>query len=146
VAIVFPLPKNGNEMEKVKITVGWDRNYSAFLKVGDGMVIATGDTLEKIKKEFAAALEFHLKGMQEDGDTIPDEFRERYELEFHLNTQALLRYTEGIVSRKALSQITGINQQQLTHYASGWRNPRPEMQQRIIAGVHELGHQLIAVS
>jgi predicted RNase H-like HicB family nuclease len=133
-------------MKKIKVLVGWDRNYSAHLEVGDGIVIATGNTFDKVKQEFASALEFHLKGVLEDGEPIPDEFRDRHELEFHLTTQALLKYTEGIVSRKALSQITGINQQQLTHYASGWRNPRPDMQKRIVTGIHTLGNQLIAAS
>lgn len=133
-------------MKKIEVLVSWDRNYGAHLEVGDGIVIATGDTLDEVKKEFASALEFHLKGMVADGDTIPAELVGLYELDFHLSTQALLKYTEGIVSRKALSQVTGINQQQLTHYASGWRNPRPEMQQRIVAGIHTLGSQLLAAS
>jgi predicted RNase H-like HicB family nuclease len=133
-------------MKKNEVTVGWDRNYSACLEVGDGIVVATGATLEDVKKEFASALDFHLKGMQEDGDEIPVELRGQYELVFHLNTQALLKYTESIISRRALSRITGINQQQLTHYASGWRNPRPEKRRRIAVGIHELGRQLMAVS
>ena len=133
-------------MEKIDVYVGWDRNYSAGLEVGDGIVIATGATLDEVKKEFTSALECHLTGMTADGDVIPAEFQGEYELEYRLSTQALLKYTEGIVSRKALSQVTGINQQQLTHYASGWRNPRPEMQQRIVEGIRTLGHQLITAS
>jgi predicted RNase H-like HicB family nuclease len=132
-------------MGKATVTIGWDRNYSACLEVGDGIVVATGATLEDIKKEFASALEFHLKGMQEEGEAIPAELQGRYELEYHLNTQALLKYTEGIISRKALSQTTGINPQQLSHYANGWRNPRPEMRRRIAEGIHTLGLQLMNV-
>ncbi len=126
--------------------VGWDRNYSAGLEVGDGIVFVTGDSLDEVKKEFASALEFHLKSMAADGDTIPYELSGLYELDFRLSTQALLKYSEGIVSRKALARVTGINQQQLSHYANGWRNPRPEMQQRIVAGLHTLGNQLLAAS
>jgi len=84
--------------------------------------------------------------MLEDGETVPAEFRGEFDLEYDLSVRALLRYTEGVVSRKALARVTGINLQQLSHYASGWRNPRPDMQQRIIDGIHEIGRQLISVS
>lgn len=133
-------------MEKVTVQIGWDRNYSAHLNVGEGFVVATGATLDALKEEFSSALEFHLDGMQETNEDIPATLRGDYELDYHLNAQALLHYTEGIISRRALSQITGINLQQLSHYASGWRNPRPEMQQRIVNGIQELGRQLITVS
>lgn len=133
-------------MEKVNVMVGWDRNYGAHLEIGDGIVVVTGTKLEDVKKEFASALEFHLGGMREAGEEIPVAFQGNYELVYHLNAQALLKHTEGIISRKALARATGINLQQLSHYATGWRNPRPEMQQRIMRGIQEIGQQLMSVS
>ena len=67
-------------------------------------------------------------------------------LEWKLSTRALLHYTEGLVPRTAIAKATGINVQQLTHYASGWRHPRPEMQKRILDGIHKIGNELIAIS
>ena len=133
-------------MKKIEVLISWDRNYGAHLEVGDGIVVMTGQTLDEVEKDFTEALESHLEWMRSDGDDIPAEFQGEYELDFRLSTQALLKYSEGIVSRKALSRVTGINQQQLSHYASGWRNPRPEMQQRIVAGIHALGNQLLSIS
>lgn len=132
-------------MEKIKVSVSWDKNYGAHCDLVAGCV-ATGKKLEDVEREFAKSLKHHLAGMVEDGEAVPAELQGEYELEFHLNAQALLNYTEGIISRKALSDITGINLQQLSHYARGWRNPRPEMQQRIVKGINKLGHQLIAIS
>jgi predicted RNase H-like HicB family nuclease len=34
-------------------------------------VIATGRTLEKTRQRMQEAMEFHLRGMREDGDPIP---------------------------------------------------------------------------
>ncbi|MDR1756265.1 MAG: type II toxin-antitoxin system HicB family antitoxin [Culturomica sp.] len=132
-------------MKEVEVAISWDKNYGAHCNLIPGCV-ATGRNLEDVKREFTKSLKLHLSGMVEDGEEIPVELRGEYKLVFHLNAQALLNYTEGIISRKALSDVTGINLQQLSHYARGWRNPRPEMQQRIVTGIHELGNQLIAVS
>lgn len=132
-------------MKKIKVSVSWDKNYGAHCDLVPGCV-ATGKNLEGLKREFARSLRFHLDGMAEDGDAVPAELQGEYELEYHLNAQALLNYTEGIISRKALSEVSGINLQQLSHYARGWRNPRPEMQQRIIVGIQDIGRQLISVS
>lgn len=132
-------------MEKIKVSVSWDKNYGAHCDLLPGCV-ATGKDMESVKREFAKSLKLHLAGMAEDGEAVPPWFQDGYELEFHLDAQALLKYTEGIISRKALSDITGINLQQLSHYASGWRHPRPDMQRRIIEGVNRLGHELIAIS
>ena len=88
----------------------------------------------------------HIQGMVEDGDQVPPELCGKYEIGFHLNVRALLHYTEGIVPRTALARVSGINEKQLGHYATGWRNPRPDMQQKIVKGIHDLGRQLLAIS
>lgn len=132
-------------MKKVVVNVYWDKNFSAIPANDDVCCAVTGKTLEEIKDRMEFSLRKHIDSMRADGDPVPEEFSGEFELEYHLNAQALLKHTEGIISRKALAQVTGINQQQLTHYASGWRNPRPEMQQRIIDGIQDLGRQLMAV-
>ena len=53
-------------MQKINVLIGWDQNYSASCDDAPGC-IATAHSLEGIKQEFAAALEFHLEGMREDG-------------------------------------------------------------------------------
>jgi len=46
-------------------------NYSAYVPDLPGCV-ATADTLEEIKRLMQAGIEFHLEGMREDGDPIPE--------------------------------------------------------------------------
>ncbi len=47
-----------------------ERNYSAYLPDLPGCV-ATGVTIEEVKRELSAAVEFHLAGMREDGLEAP---------------------------------------------------------------------------
>ena len=46
-------------------------NYSAWSPELPGCV-ATADTLEDVEREMRAAIAFHLEGIAEDGDPIPD--------------------------------------------------------------------------
>ena len=48
-----------------------DRNYSAYLPDLPGC-IATGKTLEEIKRRMNEAIDLHLRGMREDGLAIPE--------------------------------------------------------------------------
>ena len=47
-----------------------ERNYSAYVPDLPGCV-SVGDTLDEVKAEIRAAIEFHLEGMREDGAAIP---------------------------------------------------------------------------
>jgi predicted RNase H-like HicB family nuclease len=47
-----------------------ERNYSAYVPDLPGCV-SVGDTLEEAKAAIREAIEFHLEGMQEDGQPIP---------------------------------------------------------------------------
>lgn len=133
-------------MEKVIINVSWDKNYSAAPANEGVCVVVSGKTLDEVKERMEYSLGRHLAGMREDGDPIPAEFAGEYELEYHLNVRALLHYTEGLVPRTALARASGINVKQLTHYASGWRTPRPDMKRRITNGIRAICQQLSSVS
>jgi predicted RNase H-like HicB family nuclease len=47
------------------------RNYAAYVPDLPGCV-ATGTTLEETEQQIREAIEFHLKGMREDGTPIPE--------------------------------------------------------------------------
>ena len=133
-------------MEKAIILVDWDRNYSAATKDERIACIATGRSLEELRINFERSLKLHLQGMKEDGEDIPAEFSEDDEVVYYLTGKALMHYVDQYVTRKALSRETGINLQQLSHYAKGHRNPRPEMQEKIIQGIRNIGKQLSEIS
>ena len=48
-----------------------ERNYSAYVPDLPGCV-ATGDTLEDVRHEIRAAVDFHLEGLKEDGLPVPE--------------------------------------------------------------------------
>ncbi len=54
----------------VLIEGGPPSNYSAWSPDVPGCV-ATGDTLEEAERQMREALAFHLEGMAEDGDRLP---------------------------------------------------------------------------
>ena len=46
-------------------------SYGAYVPDLPGCV-AVADTLEEVERLIQEAIEFHIEGMREDGDTIPD--------------------------------------------------------------------------
>ena len=135
--------KKNDNMGKVIINVDWvPNNFGASPANEDIACVATGKTLEEVEKNIVEALEFHLDGMREDGEAIPEEFLGEWEPEFLLSTRAQLKYADNFITRKALARETGIAEQQLSHYANGQRHPRPAMQQRISDGIQAISRRL----
>ena len=132
-------------MEKVIVDVYYTgNNYCAHSPILLGCV-STAATLPEIKKNIKEAIDFHVESCLEDGDAIPDVFIGEYELEFRLSIEALLNAYSDVFTKAALSRITGINQRQLWHYASGMRKPRPTQRKRIEEGLHRLGTELLNI-
>jgi predicted RNase H-like HicB family nuclease len=46
-------------------------NYSAYVPDLPGCV-ATGSTIEEVEKEIREAIEFHIEGMRQDGERVPE--------------------------------------------------------------------------
>lgn len=133
-------------MEKAIVEITYTgNNYSGYLPMLPG-VVSTGNTLEDMITHIGEAVEFHLQGMREDGDPIPATFADGYCLEYKLTSEALLHAFSGVFTKAALSRLTGINERQLWHYESGLRKPRPAQRKRIEAGLHNLAHQLLAIT
>ena len=47
------------------------KNYGAYVPDLPGCV-AVGDTLEEVQREIREAIRFHIDGMREDGEMIPE--------------------------------------------------------------------------
>jgi predicted RNase H-like HicB family nuclease len=133
-------------MGKIIINVDYTDNFAAAPANDNIACISTGRTLEELKRNMEEALRWHIESMREDGEPVPEEFDGEWQLEWNLSVRALLHYTEKLVPKAAIAKVTGINQQQLTHYASGYREPRPAMRARIIEGIHQIARQLSAIS
>ena len=138
-----------SKKEIIKVFVEWtEKNFSASLSdnVPGAVVIAAKDVAE-LKREVIETLRFHVEGMLADGDEIPQWLADGdYELEYeYISAAALIHACEPYATIAALSRATGINQRQLSHYANGLRNPRPEQRKRIVEGLHSIGRELLSV-
>ena len=135
-------------MGKIKVLVDWcNTNYSAAAtgKELDGTILVTDRSLERLKEKFKETLEFHIEGIVAAGDPVPPALRGRYELWFELTTQALLRSVEEKITLTAIHKATGINVKQLSHYATGEKNPRPIQREKIVNGIRRIAAELATV-
>ena len=131
-------------MKKIKVLIEWsENNFSAGNGEINGVVFATGRTLEEVKQKFKDAFEFHIAGSIEDGDKLPTFIiKRRFILDFTLQASAMLHMADGLITRSALSRITGINEKQLSHYLTGHRKARSEQNEKIAAGIIEINKQI----
>lgn len=133
---------------KLKVDVSWTgKNFCcSWSDEVAGTVVVTAKTLEKLKENFAESLKWHIEGCVEDGDELPQYLVDGdYELDYNLDTAALLRDAETYTTMAAISRASGINQKQLSHYANGVKQPRPMQRARIIAGLHVIGRRIMAL-
>ena len=131
-------------MQAITVNIDWENNYGAYSEEVSGCV-ATHKTLEGVKHAYIEALGFHLEGLHTDGDEIPTVMQGKYKLDFVLNVRALLHYFEWVLTRSALSRVTGINERQLGHYITGHRKPRPDQRKKIVEGLHRIGKEINSV-
>lgn len=130
-------------MATVKINVDWvGHNFGAAPQDDAIACVATGKTLEEVEHNIVEAIRFHLEGMRAHGESLPVGFQDGWQPEFILTTRAQLRYTDNYITRKALSRETGINEQQLSHYATGRKIPRPDTRKRITDGIQAISRHL----
>lgn len=134
--------------ERIIVNVSWcGKNFSASLSENvPGAVVFTAKTFAELQKEAEVSLDFHLEGMHEDGDEVPQWWLDKnYEIDYqYADTATMLQVFSETVSLVAISRATGINQHLLSHYANGLKRPRPQQRQRIVEGIHKLGRQLLS--
>ena len=122
-----------------------ENNYSAYLAEVDG-IVATGHSIDEIKANIINAINLVLEDCREYGDEIPDALKGDYSLVFKMDVKSFLEFYTGIFTKAGLERVTGINQKQLWHYASGNRNPRPEQVVKSETALHKLGEELISIN
>ncbi len=135
-------------MVTIKVNIGWaNKNYCASVDEQiPGAIVVTDKDFDGIKKAIAEAVAFHVKGMQADGDEVPQWLTDGdYQFEWELETSALLRKCEKYTSIAAISRATGINEQLLSHYANGIKIPSRKQRERIVEGIHKIGKEFISV-
>ena len=133
-------------MKTIKVIIERaEHNYSAYLDGVDG-IVATGSSVEEIKMNMYEAINALIDECKEFGCEVPEELTGDYELVFKMDVKSILDFYSGIFSKAGLERITGINQKQLWHYASGGRKPRPEQAIKLESALHKLGEELLSIS
>ena len=124
-------------MKTVKIIIEKSKDaYWAYAQNLEG-VSGAGESVSDAKKNVLEGLE-----LQKELGNIPDK---NYTIAFKFDTVSLLNYYKGIFTNAALERITGINQLQISHYATGLKKPRPAQAKKIETALHKLGNELLAV-
>lgn len=132
-------------MENIIVNIEFvEKNFGAWVEGFNG-VISTGSTPLETKQNIKEAIEFHLEGMREDGDPIPSVFEGEYKLVYKFDTMSLLKYYKGILGNVGIERLTGINNKQLNHYATGHRKPSEGTKQKILNALHQFGEELMTV-
>lgn len=131
-------------MEKLKmiITASID-SYGAYSENIDG-IYAAGDTIEDCKKDVFTVIDLMIANKKDY--KLPKWFVDKkFTIEWSYDTESILKRYAKIISKPALEVLTGINQKQLHHYASGTSKPRKEQREKIETALHKLGRELIQV-
>lgn len=134
--------------KEIKVLVSWSgENYNGGM--GDpllGAVVVTAPTLDDFKREFEDSLSFQIEGLKEDNVALPDYILNHdYKIVYDLEATALLKEAENFTTLAAISRATGINQKQLSHYATGIKQPRSSSLKRIVEGIHAIGRRALAL-
>lgn len=130
-------------MKIIKIVIEKSSDhYSAYAENLDG-VFGAGDSIEEVKSSIQDGIESILTYFKPD--QIPAELKGEYELTYSYDVQSFLEYYDRILSRAALSRLTGINEKQLGHYIQGVHKPRKANVRKIQDALHQLGNELISV-
>lgn len=134
-------------MEKIIMnTARTDTGYCCSCDLLPGWVVSGPSDFNQFKKEVEDSILFYVECAKKDGDEYPAILDGTYEIIYKFDVRALLEYYRGIFSFAALEHITGINQKQLAHYASGRSKPRPQQAEKISSGLHHLANELMTVT
>ena len=129
--------------KKIKIIIERsDDSYTSYAENVAG-VYGHGDTVEEAKQSALNGMNL-LKKYNEDVN-LPAILKEEYEVVFKFDAESFLNFYKKIFTNAALERMTGINQKQFQHYASGLKKPRLAQIKKIESAMHILGKELMAV-
>jgi hypothetical protein len=128
-------------MRLVKIIVEKTKDmYSSYAENVPG-IYGGGDTVEEAKRSVLDAI--RLLKSHNDKKNIPALLKGEYTVVYKYDLESFLRHYKGIFTNSGLERITGINQKQFQHYASGLKKPRPAQAKKIESALHRLGSELL---
>lgn len=130
-------------MKTIKIIIENSSDYfDAYAENCPG-IYGAGKTAEEAKNNALKGLELFIENCSEKD--LPAILKGDYDIVFKYDIRSLLNHYNKYFSNVALESITGINQKQLFHYASGLKKPREAQRKKIEEGLHKLAKELSAV-
>ena len=134
-------------MEQVIISTSkTEKGFSASCELLPGWIVAFTGSFTEFVNYVKESIDFYVGCAKIDHDPYPTVFDNDYELLFKMDIQSLLYCYDKILTRAALSRMTGINQRQLGHYICGRSKPRKPQSEKIVHALHELGKELQSVT
>ena len=129
-------------MAVIKIIIEKTSNfYSAYAENVEG-IYGAGATVLKTKESILKSLELYVKYNKKK---LPKILQGDYSVKYRFDAQSLLNYYKGIFTNASLEKITGINQKQIQHYASGLKKPRELQKRKIQTGLRNLAKELQSI-
>ena len=129
-------------MAVIKIIIEKTSNfYSAYAENVEG-IYGTGATVLKTKESILKSLELYVEYNKKK---LPKILQGDYSVKYRFDAQSLLNYYKGIFTNAYLEKITGINQKQIQHYASGLKKPRELQKRKIQTGLRNLAKELQSI-
>lgn len=129
-------------MKKIRVLIERGKDgYSAYAENAT-KIFGIGDTVQDVKKNVLECIEI-VKSF--DDKNIPETLKGEYEIIWKFDVESLLEYYKGIFSQTGIARLTGINEKQLNHYASGLKKPRAAQAKKIENALHKLGGELLAI-
>ncbi len=130
-------------MKTLKIVIERSADYfDAYAENCEG-VYGAGSTVAEAKNNVLYGI--NLLKENTDSQELPEILKGDYTIQYKMDTQSFLNYFDKIFSKPALEALTGINQKQFHHYASGLKKPREQQRKKIENAIHTLGRDLLAV-
>ena len=134
-------------MEQVIISTSKTENgFSASCELLPGWIVAFTGNFSDFVNYTHESIDFYVDCAKTDRDPYPSVFNSDYELLFKMDIQSLLYCYDKILTRAALSRMTGINQRQLGHYICGRSKPRKPQSDKIVNALHSLGKELQSIT
>lgn len=134
-------------MGKRKITAVIERakdgTYSIYMDADDMdyLVTGTGKTVNEAMAAFNGGYEDMRRYYAEEGKNFED-----VDFIFKYDMASFLSYYSNILSLAGLSRLTGINQQQLSHYVTGRRHPSAKTVEKMQDAIRRFGNDLSTVN
>jgi len=120
------------------------KGVSAHFPEIDGYVIAR-ETVEKLKRDLADGLSFHIEGLYEDERELW--MNEPFDFEFVFqDIPALIDGYSGLINQSSLARISGINESLMRQYVTGIKRPSRKVTQRIETGLKRYADELRSIT